>query len=136
MIGWDIRKLRKQKLGFIFTLVSRKVAVCLFWLFIICFCFIDKIPSQALTWYYLRIASIIVTQKNWDWLECMWYHPQKAFALVSAYLSARRCRNMKENNTEAVVEDSMKDMEIQRPRYLGINNSFLIRELVYYCLFI
>lgn len=55
---WYIGKVRngiieKRELGFVFTLVLRQVALYFFCLlFIICFCFRDKITDQALRWYY------------------------------------------------------------------------------------
>lgn len=60
---WKLRKemTEKRELGFGFTLISRKVDLYLFCLLlIICFCFIDKIPHQALRLCCLRFASVIL----------------------------------------------------------------------------
>lgn len=94
----------------------RRVALYLLWCISLVYVFIDSIPSQALRLYHVRIASIFLAQKNWDWLDFMWYHPKKApYALVSVYCSARRYRNICRKITyKLLAKTAWKTVETQR----------------------
>lgn len=56
----------KRKLGFIFNLIRKKVALHLFCLlFIVCVCFVNKIPGQALLLYYLELLLSFLDLEDW-----------------------------------------------------------------------
>lgn len=144
MLGkWYVGKLRswtteKRDLGFAFTLASSKGALYLFCLFfIICFCFIDNIPNQALRLCSLRIASIILARKNWDWLDCIWIIQRRHFILRHwLIVQPKSIETYRKIIYELLAKTPWKTVETERLRYLGINNSLVVRDLVYECLFI